>query len=105
MEPESAPTDVEPWPDGAVLYRPAEGVAHITLNRPEALNAINGAMHHGLLEALSRAAGEDAVRAVVIRGRGRAFSAGGYLPARAAGEFTGPPAPIGQAIWDLPKPV
>ena len=41
----------------------------------------------------------------VIRGNGRAFSAGGDLTAVAAGEFAGHPIPIGRAIWNLPKPV
>jgi len=62
-----------------VLYRPAGSLAEITLNRPEVLNAINGAMHRGILEGLDRAAGDEAIRAVVIRGSGRAFSAGGDL--------------------------
>ena len=90
---------------GAVLYRSAGSTAQLTLNRPEALNALNGAMHHGLLEGLERAASDDAIRAVVIRGQGRAFSAGGDLKAVAAGEDVGHPAVLGQAIWNLAKPV
>ena len=38
--------------DGAVLYRVDGSVAHIILNRPEVLNAINAPVHNGLLEAL-----------------------------------------------------
>jgi len=91
--------------DGAVLYRPAGSLAEITLNRPEVLNAINGAMHRGILEGLDRAAGDEAIRAVVIRGSGRAFSAGGDLKAVAAGEDVGHPVALGQAIWSLAKPV
>jgi len=90
---------------GAVLYRPAGSMAEITLNRPEVLNAINGAMHRGILKALEWAAGDDAIRAVVIRGSGRAFSAGGDLKAVAAGEDVGHPAALGQAVWNLAKPV
>jgi len=90
---------------GAVLYRRAGSVARITLNRPQALNAINGAMHRGILQALDRAANEEAVRVVVISGSGRAFSAGGDLKAVAAGEDMGHPAALGQAIWALAKPV
>jgi enoyl-CoA hydratase/carnithine racemase len=99
---ESAAVDLE---GGAVLYRAAGGLAEITLNRPEVLNAINGAVHHGVLAALERAAGDDAIRAVVIRGSGRAFSAGGDLKAVAAGEDVGHPAALGEAIWNLAKPV
>jgi enoyl-CoA hydratase len=90
---------------GAVRYRVAGAMAEILLNRPEVLNAINGAMHRGVLAALDRAAGDDAIRAVVLRGSGRAFSAGGDLKAVAAGEDVGHPAALGQAIWNLSKPV
>jgi enoyl-CoA hydratase len=90
---------------GAVRYRVAGAMAEIVLNRPEVLNAINGAMHRGVLAALDRAAGDDAIRAVVLRGSGRAFSAGGDLKAVAAGEDVGHPAALGQAIWNLSKPV
>jgi enoyl-CoA hydratase/carnithine racemase len=94
-----------PLEGGAVLYRPAGARADITLNRPEVLNAINGAVHRGILEGLERAAGDDAVRVVVIRGSGRAFSAGGDLKAVAAGEDVGHPVVLGHAIWNLAKPV
>ena len=91
--------------DGTVLYRPAGSAAVITLNRPEVLNAINGPVHRGLLEALERAANDDAIRTVVIRGSGRAFSAGGDLKSTAAGENVGHPSALSRAIWNLPKPV
>jgi enoyl-CoA hydratase/carnithine racemase len=100
----SASADV-PLEGGAVLYRAEGGTARITLNRPGALNAINGAVHHGILAGLERAAGDESVRAVVIRGQGRAFSAGGDLKAVARGEDVGHPRMLGQAIWNLPKPV
>lgn len=105
-EPDTA-TDAAaiPLEGGAVLYRPAGSLAQITLNRPEVLNAINGAVHRGILEGLARAAGDDAVRSVVIRGTGRAFSAGGDLKAVAAGEDVGHPKVLGEAIWNLAKPV
>jgi len=90
---------------GVVRYRVAGAVAEITLNRPEVLNAINGAVHRGILAALDRAAGDDTVRVVVLRGSGRAFSAGGDLKAVAAGEDVGHPLVLGQAIWNLAKPV
>lgn len=51
-------------------------VAVITLNRPEKLNAINSAMVGELGQALDRAEADPAVRAIVLRGEGRAFSAG-----------------------------
>jgi 2-(1,2-epoxy-1,2-dihydrophenyl)acetyl-CoA isomerase len=53
--------------------------ATIELNRPETLNAWNAQLGHDLLAAVSEAAEDDGVRAVVITGAGRAFSAGADL--------------------------
>jgi len=53
------------------------GVATITLNRPEKLNAFAGTMREDLLDALRACDADDACRAVVITGAGRAFCAGG----------------------------
>jgi 2-(1,2-epoxy-1,2-dihydrophenyl)acetyl-CoA isomerase len=55
----------------------ADGVATITLNRPDKLNAFTGTMREALLAALRDCEGDDAVRVVVITGAGRAFCAGG----------------------------
>jgi enoyl-CoA hydratase/carnithine racemase len=88
-----------------VLYRADGPVARITLNRPGALNAINGQVHRGVLAALARAEADGGVRVVVLGGNGRAFSAGGDLKAVAAGQEMGHPSALGQAIWDLAKPV
>lgn len=54
----------------------AEGVATVTLARPDTLNALNAAMHADLRAALERCEAEDAVRVVVLTGTGRAFSSG-----------------------------
>ncbi|WP_406814960.1 enoyl-CoA hydratase/isomerase family protein [Mycobacterium sp. M23085] len=51
-------------------------VAWLTFDRPEFLNAFTGTGYRELRIALQRVAGDDAVRAVVLTGRGRAFSAG-----------------------------
>ena len=53
--------------------------ATIELNRPETLNAWNAQLGHDLLAAVSEVAADDGVRAVVITGAGRAFSAGADL--------------------------
>lgn len=53
-----------------------DGVAVITLNRPEALNALNGDLMLELGIALDIAAGSDGVRAVILTGSGRSFIAG-----------------------------
>jgi 2-(1,2-epoxy-1,2-dihydrophenyl)acetyl-CoA isomerase len=55
------------------------GAATIELNRPEALNAWNGALGDELLDAVRSVAEDDDVRAVVITGAGRAFSSGADL--------------------------
>ncbi len=61
--------------DESVLYEAREGVAVITLNRPEVLNALTPVMLGALHEALHRAQ-DDGQRAVLITGAGRGFSAG-----------------------------
>jgi 2-(1,2-epoxy-1,2-dihydrophenyl)acetyl-CoA isomerase len=53
-----------------------DGVRTLTLDRPEKLNAVNGALADALASAVARAAVEDEVRVVVITGSGRAFCAG-----------------------------
>ena len=53
-----------------------EGVARLTLDRPQALNALNGAMADALENALDRIASMDDVTVLVVAGRGRAFCAG-----------------------------
>ena len=65
-----------------------DGVAVLTLNRPERLNAMSGAMLDGLLEALPRLAEDGAVGVVVLTGAGRGFCAGGDVKAMAEGSET-----------------
>jgi enoyl-CoA hydratase/carnithine racemase len=62
-----------------LLYAVDEGVATITLNRPERLNAVNTTVIHELVAAFDRADGDDGVRAVIVTGAGRAFCAGADL--------------------------
>ena len=62
-----------------------DGVAILTLNRPDRLNALSGAMLDGLLEALPRLAADSAVGVVVVTGAGRGFCAGGDVKAMAEG--------------------
>ena len=60
-----------------ILLRSDEGaVATLTLNNPDKLNALSDAMLDALAAALAGLAGESSVRAVVLRGAGRAFCAG-----------------------------
>lgn len=68
------------------LYEVRDHVAIVTLNRPKALNSVNAGLSAAAGEALERAQGDPAVRAVVITGAGRAFCAGADLKALVAGE-------------------
>src|SRR5437763_9464351 len=62
-----------------------DGVALLTLNRPDRLNALSGPMLDALLEALPRLAAESEVGAIVLTGAGRGFCAGGDVKAMAEG--------------------
>jgi 2-(1,2-epoxy-1,2-dihydrophenyl)acetyl-CoA isomerase len=62
---------------GEVLWRHADGIGTITLNRPDRLNAMNRPLSVELLAVLDRAAADPDVRTVVLTGAGRALSAGG----------------------------
>ena len=63
------PKEIDVQADGAVRI--------ITLNRPEALNAVDDALHTGLAQLWPRMAEDRGARVAVLTGRGRAFSAGG----------------------------
>ncbi|MGW2664078.1 crotonase/enoyl-CoA hydratase family protein [Nocardia tengchongensis] len=72
-------------PPAALLER-RDAIAVITLNRPEALNAVNGALSTAVGAALEEFATDPNLRVAVITGAGRAFCAGADLKALAAGE-------------------
>jgi len=59
-----------------IVYQVERGRARITLNRPEKLNALSNALQRELNDALWEADSDTSVHAVIIRGAGRAFSAG-----------------------------
>lgn len=89
-----------PWPDrlwtrkvvsrstqeAAVLYERREHIAIITLNRPEAMNAVNSALATALGRQLENCNSDPEVWAVVITGQGRGFCAGADLKAIASGQ-------------------
>ena len=93
--------------------RPREGVLLVLLNRPDQLNATDAVMHSELGRVWRDIADDEATRAVVIAGRGRAFCAGGDLDliARQAGDFDlvvktmEEAAAIVRGLLDCPKPV
>ena len=59
------------------LYEQSDGIATITLNRPERLNAITFEVYHELTDFLAKLRDEEDVRVVIITGAGRAFCSGG----------------------------
>ncbi len=64
-----------------VLYEVRDRVALVTLNRPEILNALDEQLRASLLASLQRAEDDAEIRAIVLTGRGRAFSSGARLQA------------------------
>ncbi len=91
------------------------GVARIVLNRPEALNAWTVQLGQDMLAALSRAAEDEDVRAIVFTGEGRAFSSGADLKAGTELDANGKPDvltplrnvynPLILRVRTVPKPV
>jgi 2-(1,2-epoxy-1,2-dihydrophenyl)acetyl-CoA isomerase len=106
-------------PDGTsmplVLEARNDGVATLTLNRPDCLNALDSTLGHALVESLHRAAEDSQVRAVVVTGAGRGFCAGGDLNVLRAARETGDEGEVERllqigkqiilAIASMPKPV
>ncbi len=102
--------------DQPVTYALAEGVATITLNRPDAMNSLDGATKTALREAVLEGAADPSVRCVVLTGSGRAFCVGqdlkehiALLRSDSSDElFRTVPEhynPIVKALATMPKPV
>ena len=66
------------------LYRVENGVAWLTLNRPETLNSFTTEFVHEINDAIRSAEEDDAVRVLVVTGEGRGFTSGGNLQELAA---------------------
>lgn len=98
----------------AITYSLENQVAWITLNRPDARNAVNDAMREELLAVLTDARTNLDVRAVVLTGAGKGFCTGADLSRRGSGP-SGPGAAremlrtrsqrLIRAVWELEKPV
>lgn len=71
-------------PYETILFENANGVAVITLHRPEKLNSFNVAMHLEVRDALAAVAADSAVRVLLLTGSGRGFCAGQDLSDRVA---------------------
>ena len=68
-------------PGKTVLYEVDDGVAYLTLNRPDKRNALNDALISDLKTALGQANYDEAIRAIVITGAGKDFCSGADLEA------------------------
>jgi 2-(1,2-epoxy-1,2-dihydrophenyl)acetyl-CoA isomerase len=99
-----------------LLLSVQDRVLRMTMNRPEALNALGGSMMTDMLKALRDAAGNPDIGCVVLTGAGRGFSAGGDMKARATGAKPVPASPdagydelrsrmeASRLLHELPKP-
>lgn len=98
-------------PPNLLVERRDDGVAVVTLNRPDKLNALNADLRQALTDALAALAGDDRVKVVVIHGAGeKAFVAGADVsefaartPAEQRAVYAQPR--IYEAVADFPKPV
>ncbi|GAA4901974.1 enoyl-CoA hydratase/isomerase family protein [Streptomyces coeruleoprunus] len=96
-----------------VLYEVSDGLATITINRPDAMNAMNTEAKVALRDALEAAGADPAVRAVLLTATGRAFCVGQDLKEHVESLATGDAMrtvrehynPIVRAITSMPKPV
>jgi enoyl-CoA hydratase len=96
-----------------ILSEQREGIAVLTLNRPDKLNAINKAMIEQLGAALDAAEADAGVRVIVLNGAGRAFSAGFDLDMEVGGSGKPDPQDVRASLhndfqiimrfWDCPK--
>ncbi len=81
-----------------VLYEEDGSLAYVTLNRPAKLNTLNQALLQAFEEAIDRAVASEAVRCIVLRGAGRAFSAGYDL--NPTGQAVAPERQESDRRWD-----
>ncbi len=74
-----------------IFFEISDGVALLTLNRPDRLNSFNSPMHVEIREALTQVRQDRSVRALLLTGAGRGFCAGQDLNERAAAAGSSPP--------------
>ncbi|SFR73056.1 2-(1,2-epoxy-1,2-dihydrophenyl)acetyl-CoA isomerase [Marinobacter daqiaonensis] len=102
-------------PENSILLEIDQGVANITLNRPQSLNSFNTEMHEALRDALEKVRSDDSVRVLVLTGAGRGFCAGQDLGDRNVAPGADAPDlghsietwynPLIRTLKDLPIPV
>src|SRR5262245_22005917 len=99
-----------------LLYDAKDGIATLTLNRPERLNALGDTLREDLHDAVTRAAEDESVRVMVVTGAGKGFCSGGDVKAMNERKTRGGERPLEEkvapgrdrtvlALRDAPKPV
>jgi 2-(1,2-epoxy-1,2-dihydrophenyl)acetyl-CoA isomerase len=98
-----------------LLVERSEGIATLTMNRPESMNSLSVALKEALLDAVRDVSADPAVRAVVLTGAGRGFCVGQDLREHVALLEANDPTPLSTvrdhynplvlALADMPKPV
>jgi 2-(1,2-epoxy-1,2-dihydrophenyl)acetyl-CoA isomerase len=88
----------------SILCESANGIARITLNRPERLNSFTSAMHAELRDALAAVAADKAARVLLLTGAGRGFCAGQDLSDRAVAPGA-EPVDLGESIENNYRPL
>jgi len=78
-----------------LLYEVQDGVATLTLNRPEVYNAMNNTMYTELLDVLKQVTSDSSVRALIITGAGKAFCSGADI---ATFDLSQTPIPVGNVL-------
>ncbi|MPZ69558.1 MAG: hypothetical protein GEU71_08520 [Actinobacteria bacterium] len=89
----------------SVRYEASDGLAVITLDRPELLNAFNDELGNAALERVLEASADPEVRCIVVTGAGRAFSSGEDLAALADGYARGEAPPLGDTLRNRYNPL
>jgi 2-(1,2-epoxy-1,2-dihydrophenyl)acetyl-CoA isomerase len=88
----------------SILCASADGIARITLNRPDRLNSFTTAMHAELRDALAKVASDKSVRVLLLTGAGRGFCAGQDLSDRAVAPGASP-VDLGESIENNYRPL
>lgn len=86
-------------------YEESNGVAVVTLDRPDVLNAFDDELGFAVLDAVRKASDDDGVRCIVITGAGRAFSSGEDLGALQADYERGEAPPLGNTLIERYNPL
>src|SRR6266536_479986 len=81
-----------------LLYEVKDGIATLTLNRPDRLNALGGSLRADLHDAVTRSAADPDVRVMVITGAGKGFCAGGDVKAMSEAKAGQRERPLGEKI-------